>query len=126
MDAAEIPNRQSWKQNLAPYLAVDRTRSLAQLASVALPYLSVWVLAAIVRPGPLAAVALGVVATVFLIRMYSLFHDLTHNSLFESRAANAGWGHAARLPTVHAVSVVAAPAQPPPRPRRQPRPPRGR
>jgi len=26
--------------------------------------------------------------------MYSLFHDLTHNSLFESRAANAGWGHA--------------------------------
>ena len=32
-------------------------------------------------------------ATVFLVRMYSLFHDLTHNSLFESRAANAGWGH---------------------------------
>ena len=25
--------------------------------------------------------------------MYSLFHDLTHNSLFESRLANTGWGH---------------------------------
>ncbi len=94
MDAAEIPNRRAWKQNLAPYLAVDRTRSLAQLASAVLPYLGVWVLAVVVRPGPLAAVALGLVATVFLIRMYSLFHDLTHNSLFESRAANAGWGHA--------------------------------
>jgi omega-6 fatty acid desaturase (delta-12 desaturase) len=27
------------------------------------------------------------------MRMYSLFHDLTHNSLFASRAANARWGH---------------------------------
>jgi acyl-lipid omega-6 desaturase (Delta-12 desaturase) len=25
--------------------------------------------------------------------MYSLFHDLTHNSLFESRQANGRWGH---------------------------------
>ncbi len=25
--------------------------------------------------------------------MYSLFHDLTHNSLFASRPANARWGH---------------------------------
>ena len=48
---------------------------------------------AIVRPGPLAAVVLGLVATVFLVRMYSLFHDLTHSSLFESRAANSRWGH---------------------------------
>ena len=32
-------------------------------------------------------------ATVFLVRMYSLFHDLTHNSLFESRGANRRWGH---------------------------------
>jgi omega-6 fatty acid desaturase (delta-12 desaturase) len=33
------------------------------------------------------------VATVFLTRMYSLFHDLTHNSMFQSRGANAFWGH---------------------------------
>ena len=25
--------------------------------------------------------------------MYSLFHDLTHNSLFESRRENSRWGH---------------------------------
>jgi omega-6 fatty acid desaturase (delta-12 desaturase) len=25
--------------------------------------------------------------------MYSLFHDLTHNSMFESRRANSRWGH---------------------------------
>ena len=55
-------------------------------------------------PGPLGAGrdrAAGAVAgrgprpgrAVFLIRMYSLFHDLTHNSLFRSRAANGRWGH---------------------------------
>jgi omega-6 fatty acid desaturase (delta-12 desaturase) len=90
---AEIPSRESWKQDLAPYLEVDRRRSLGQIASVVLPYLAVWTVAALVEPSAPVAVALGLVATVFLTRMYSLFHDLTHNSLFESRQANSRWGH---------------------------------
>jgi omega-6 fatty acid desaturase (delta-12 desaturase) len=80
-------------EDLAPFRAVDRRRSLGQIASVVLPYLAVWVLAALIQPSPPVAVALGLVATVFLTRMYSLFHDLTHNSLFESREANTRWGH---------------------------------
>src|SRR3712207_2775239 len=88
------PPRRTWKHDLAPYLEVDRRRSLGQLASVVLPYLGVWVVAAAVQPGAWLAVALGLVATVFLVRMYSLFHDLTHNALFTSRRANALWGHA--------------------------------
>ena len=47
----------------------------------------------LIRPDALLAIGLGLAATVFLVRMYSLFHDLTHNSMFESRAANALWGH---------------------------------
>jgi omega-6 fatty acid desaturase (delta-12 desaturase) len=86
-------HRRSWKADLAPYLEVDRRRSLAQLGGVVVPYVGVWVLAAAVRPGPLAAVALGLVATVLLVRMYSFFHDLTHSAMFESRPANARWGH---------------------------------
>lgn len=93
MNAAEIPSRESWKQDLAPYLQVDRLRSLGQIASVVLPYLAVWVIAALIEPSAPVAIALGLVATVFLTRMYSLFHDLTHNSMFESRRANSGWGH---------------------------------
>jgi acyl-lipid omega-6 desaturase (Delta-12 desaturase) len=93
VSANTIPERSSWKRDLARYLEVDRSRSLAQLASVVLPYLAVWVLAAIVEPGPLAAIGLGLVATVFMARMYSLFHDLTHNSMFRSRRANTTWGH---------------------------------
>jgi omega-6 fatty acid desaturase (delta-12 desaturase) len=57
------------------------------------PYLGVWVLVSLLHPGAWVAVALGLVATIFLVRMYSFFHDLTHNSMFESRAANARWGH---------------------------------
>ena len=91
MSASE--DRKSWKKDLAPYLAIDERRSLAQIASVVVPYLAVWIVAVLVQPGPAAAVGLGLVATVFLARMYSLFHDLTHNALFHRRAANARWGH---------------------------------
>src|SRR4051794_29129788 len=86
------PSR-SWKQDLSAYLAVDRRRSLGQIASGVLPYLGVWVFASIVEPGAWLAIGLGLVATVFLVRMYSIFHDLTHNSLFRSRKANSRWGY---------------------------------
>jgi omega-6 fatty acid desaturase (delta-12 desaturase) len=89
----DVPLRRTWKKDLARYLRIDRRRSLAQLASVVVPYLGVWTLAAIIQPSAWVAVGLGLVATVFLSRMYSLFHDLTHNSMFESRVANRRWGH---------------------------------
>jgi acyl-lipid omega-6 desaturase (Delta-12 desaturase) len=93
VNTVEIPSRASWKQDLAPFLAVDRRRSLGQIASVVVPYLAIWVLAALIQPSAPVAIALGLAATVSLTRMYSLFHDLTHNSLFESREANSRWGH---------------------------------
>jgi omega-6 fatty acid desaturase (delta-12 desaturase) len=89
-----IPARESWRRDLAPYLEVDRRRSLGQIASAVVPYLGVWVLALLIQPSAPVAIALGLVAMVFLSRMYSLFHDLTHNSMFESRQANSRWGHA--------------------------------
>jgi acyl-lipid omega-6 desaturase (Delta-12 desaturase) len=93
MNSVEIPSRANWKQQLAPYVQVDSRRSLGQIASVVLPYLAVWVLAALAEPSAPVAIVLGLAATVFLTRMYSLFHDLTHNSMFSSRRANRGWGH---------------------------------
>ena len=93
MLANELPERKRWKQDLAPYLRTDRRRSLGQIASVVLPYLGIWALAAAIRPPAWLAVVLGLVATGFLMRMYSFFHDLTHNSMFSSRRANGLWGH---------------------------------
>jgi omega-6 fatty acid desaturase (delta-12 desaturase) len=89
----EIPPRRSWKLDLAPHLEVDGCRSLRQIASVVLPYLAIWIAAALFEPSVPLAIGLGLLATIFLTRMYSLFHDLTHNSLFESRRANSRWGH---------------------------------
>ncbi|MGI8460830.1 MAG: fatty acid desaturase [Solirubrobacterales bacterium] len=93
METRDIPDRKSWKQDLSPYLEIDGRRSLGQIASVVLPYLGVWAIALIVQPSPWLAIGLGLVATVLLVRMYSFFHDLTHNSMFESRAANTRWGY---------------------------------
>jgi omega-6 fatty acid desaturase (delta-12 desaturase) len=93
MDIAQIPYRGTWKQDLAPYLERDERRSLGQIASAVIPYLAIWVVAFLVEPSAPVAIALGLVATVFLTRMYSLFHDLTHNSMFESRRDNSRWGH---------------------------------
>jgi omega-6 fatty acid desaturase (delta-12 desaturase) len=93
VSSTDIPNRKQWKRDLEPYLRSDHTRGLGQIASVLLPYLAVWLIAALLRPGPGFAIGLGLVATVSLVRMYSLFHDLTHNSLLPSRVANARWGH---------------------------------
>jgi acyl-lipid omega-6 desaturase (Delta-12 desaturase) len=93
VEPADVPSRDRWKQDLAPYLERDAERSLAQIASVVLPYLGVWTIVVLVRPSALGAITLGLVATVFLVRMYSFFHDLTHNSMFPSRAANARWGY---------------------------------
>ena len=93
MTPTELPERKGWKNDLAVYRAIDHRRSLAQVASVVLLYLGIWGLAVLMQPNAALAVASGLGATVFLIRMYSLFHDLTHNSLFESRRANAACGH---------------------------------
>ena len=93
MSTTAVPDRKTWKRDLARYLEADERRSLGQIAGVVIPYLSVWAIAAIVMPGALLAVGLGLVATVFLVRMYSLFHDLTHNSMFASRKTNVFWGY---------------------------------
>lgn len=85
--------QRSWKQDLVPYVGPDRLRSLGQIASVVVPYLGIWAMACAVRPNVVAGVGLGLVAMIFLSRMYSLFHDLTHNSMFESRTANRCWGY---------------------------------
>jgi omega-6 fatty acid desaturase (delta-12 desaturase) len=86
-------DRKQWRRDLAPYLVIDERRSLGQLLSVVLPYLSVWAVVVALQPGALAAIALGLVATVFLVRMYSFFHDLTHNAMFNSWRRNLVWGY---------------------------------
>jgi len=85
--------RRHWKKDLAAYLEIDEARSRTQIASVVAPYVLVWAAAWVLHPRGWMAIGLGLVATVFLVRMYSLFHDLTHNSMFRSRSVNSRWGY---------------------------------
>ena len=59
MTTAAIPDRKTWKRDLAGYLEADERRSLGQIASVVIPYLAVWAVAAIVMPGRLSPSASG-------------------------------------------------------------------
>jgi acyl-lipid omega-6 desaturase (Delta-12 desaturase) len=93
MTSAGVPTRDSWKRALSQYLEIDRARGLRQIAGVVAPYLALWVAAALRQPGPELAVGLGAIAALLLVRMYSFFHDLAHNALFASRAANRRWGY---------------------------------
>ena len=93
MNDQAIPSRESWKRDLSPFIQADERRSLGQIASVVIPYPALWVAAALIQPSAPVAIGLGLIATVFLVRMYSLFHDLTHNAMFHSRRSNVFWGH---------------------------------
>ena len=44
---------------LAPYLEVNRRRSIGQIASVVLPYLAIWPLAVLIQPSAPLAIVLG-------------------------------------------------------------------
>ena len=63
------------------------------------------------RSTAIVAVGLGVAATVFLVRMYSLFQRPHHNSLFHLAGGECALGARPRLPAVHPLPLVAAPAQ---------------
>jgi acyl-lipid omega-6 desaturase (Delta-12 desaturase) len=82
-------DRSPWRQQLRPLLMPDHRRSAGQIASCVVPYLTIWFAAWLLAPLPwYAYVGLGLVATVLLVRMYSLFHDLSHGALFRRRSLN--------------------------------------
>ncbi len=89
----DVPPRSEWKSDLAPYIKPDARRSLGQIASCTLPYVGLWILASLINLPTWGLIALGLLATAMLVRMYSLFHDLTHGSLFPARKTNRAFGH---------------------------------
>jgi acyl-lipid omega-6 desaturase (Delta-12 desaturase) len=78
-------------QLLQPFATPDVRKAVVQLVNSVLPYIALWILmAAMLLYGlpywtiiPVALFAAG-----FLIRIFILFHDCCHGSLFASRRAN--------------------------------------
>jgi acyl-lipid omega-6 desaturase (Delta-12 desaturase) len=81
------------RESLARYERPNRGRALLDLATSALPYLTLS--AAIyfaLSVSYLLALALAVPTAVFLVRTFIVFHDCSHGAFLESRRANAWMG----------------------------------
>jgi acyl-lipid omega-6 desaturase (Delta-12 desaturase) len=90
--------RPSGQQLLAAYAQPRLARSLLDVGTSVVPYLtlSVVIYATLGISVPLT-VALMVLAGGFLVRTFVIFHDCTHGSLFPSRPANRWLGRLAGL-----------------------------
>jgi acyl-lipid omega-6 desaturase (Delta-12 desaturase) len=82
-----------WRETLAPFARPCVKRGSLQIATSAVPYLALCVAMYLTLPvSPLIAIALAVPAAGFLVRVFVVFHDCAHGSLFPSKRANAQVG----------------------------------
>ena len=87
------PAGPNYRDILAPYAQPRVSRSLLDIATAVVPYLAISVLAyRLLDVSVLLTLVLAITAAGFLVRVFILFHDCTHGSLFASRRANAWVG----------------------------------
>lgn len=78
-----------WRKIVAKYQQPSLAKSAWQIVNTLLPYLGLWALmyVTISHSWPLT-IALAVVAGLFLVRVFIIFHDCCHASYFRSKRAN--------------------------------------
>ena len=85
----------AWHAALVRYRDPSAWQACWQLANTVVPYVALWRLMIVsLRRGypPLFFVTLATLAAAFLVRIFILFHDCVHGSLFPGRGANAAVG----------------------------------
>jgi len=86
----EPSSRPFWTETLAPYAKPRLARSLADIATSAVPYLA---LSVAMYQALHVSVALTLLLAIptggFLVRTFVIFHDCTHGSLLPTKRANA-------------------------------------
>jgi omega-6 fatty acid desaturase (delta-12 desaturase) len=81
-----------WREAMVPYAKPVRWRSLADIATSVVPFIALWAAMYLALDvSYLLTLAIGLLASGFLLRTFILFHDCTHGSFFESKRANT-WG----------------------------------
>jgi len=86
-----------WFATLRHYRNPSDWRAVWQLTNTLLPYACLWwIMIWSIRQGlPYGlTVTLAAVAALFLVRVFILFHDCVHGSLFPKMGANTFFGHA--------------------------------
>ncbi len=78
-----------WREAVRKYQDPKLWRSLWQIANSLLPYLALWYLMALsLRVSLWLTLALSILASGFLVRLFIIFHDCGHGSFFKSKRAN--------------------------------------
>jgi omega-6 fatty acid desaturase (delta-12 desaturase) len=84
----------SWRTAIAPYQRSVFHRSIWQIVNSVGGYALLWVLMYFTsRISFWLTVPLVILAGGFLVRIFIIFHDCTHNSFFRSQKANEFWGY---------------------------------
>jgi omega-6 fatty acid desaturase (delta-12 desaturase) len=86
----------SLRKTLSHYAKPDRRRAILQIINTVIPYLALWgiLIYLVENKHPFALIfPLMVVASLFLVRIFIIFHDCAHNSFLASRKANTILGY---------------------------------
>jgi len=104
-DAGETPDTltiASLRNTLAQFAKPDLQRAVLQMINTIVPYAALWaILIYLVHHHyPLAWISLFIfIASLFLVRIFIIFHDCAHNSFLPSRRANTVLGYIAGIMT---------------------------
>lgn len=78
-----------WKKIVADYQQSSTPRAVWQLVNTLVPYAALWYCMHLAMQVSVAlALALSVIAGLFLVRIFIIFHDCGHGSFFKSNTAN--------------------------------------
>jgi omega-6 fatty acid desaturase (delta-12 desaturase) len=95
-NARAAPPRPDWYYTIARHERPSLRKAVWQILTTLIPYLLFWLaMVVLMRSGyPYGIVLLlAVPGALFLVRLFILFHDCTHGSLFASKRANTVFGY---------------------------------
>ena len=85
--------RSPWKSAVARYAAPSLSRTVLDIVTSVVPYLMLLIaMYVLLEVSVVLALCLAPLAAGFLLRTFVVFHDCTHGSLFETKAANRRLG----------------------------------
>jgi omega-6 fatty acid desaturase (delta-12 desaturase) len=84
-----FPDMKILKPYLAPYTRASTKKAIFQIVNSVIPYLALWGLMIwSLQYSYWITLGLAIIAALFLVRIFILFHDCGHNSLFPSKKTN--------------------------------------
>jgi omega-6 fatty acid desaturase (delta-12 desaturase) len=100
-DGVKPADKVEWRRIIEKYREPSTPRAMWQLANTFIPYVALWgaMYWSLYYASFWLTIPLAVIAGLFLVRIFIIFHDCGHGSFFRSRAANDAVGIVAGILT---------------------------